>query len=142
MMNKKMEQLKKCLDLILNTFEDYNENGFSVYMSGDDLLHNKVNKSKFYMEYELPKKNNWETIYEFEDGDWLVFIHHLNQNQLMELVELFDEYIITLNHSHTIVDELLEELFERYRDDNLNIIEWKKFLSDYVKNGFKVKYFG
>ena len=103
---KKIKQFQKSLDLMLNHFEGYREDGFSVRISGDSLLHHKVNESKYCRKLSFQKENNWETTYYMEDGDWIVDIQHLTQNQLIEVYELFEEYIPFPYHSHTIIEEL------------------------------------
>ena len=137
---KKIKQLKKSLDLMLNHFEGYKEDGFSLTINGDSLLHHKVNESKYCKEWLLPQKNNWETTYGMDDGDWIVEIQHLTQNQFIEVYELFSEYFIYPFHSHTIIEELLYELNEMYMDDNINIIKWIEFLKSYVENDFQMDY--
>lgn len=134
------KQFKESIDLLLNLFNGYEEE-FSVVISGDTLLHHKVDKSKYCKEWKLPKKNNWETTYLMEDGCWIVEIQNLNKNQIIELYELFDEeYVIYLSHSNLEIDELLFELFEMYYDDSFDITEWEEFLKNNVENRCKTEF--
>ena len=64
----------------------------------------------------------------------------INGSQIIELYELFNDYNIQTSHSHTIIDDLLFEITEMNYDDNFSITEWKKFLKNYVENGYQRKF--
>ena len=110
-----MEKLKLKITETLKQFENgkyQNQRGFGVLLCGGPQLHLDVQNSIFDREYLMDKKNNWDTTYYMEDGDWCVCIKDLNKNNLDKVIDLFSENSISLFHKHTELSDLVIEDFD------------------------------
>ena len=113
-----MEKLKLKITETLKQFENgkyQNQSGFEVLLYGGPQLHLDVQNSKFDREYLLPKKNNWDTNYFTEDGDWCVGIDNLNKKELDEVIDLFSENWSSLYHQNTYLSDLIEDDYDELR---------------------------
>ncbi len=113
-----MEKLKLKITETLKQFKNgkyQNQRGFEVHLCGGPQLHLDVQNSQFDREYFSPKKNNWNTNYYMEDGDWCVDIDNLNKKELDEVIDLFSENWSSLYHQNTYLSDLICDDFEELR---------------------------
>ena len=113
-----MEKLKLKITETLKQFENgkyQNQSGFEVLLYGGPQLKLDVQNLKFEREYLLPKKNNWNTNYYMDDGDWCVGIDNLNKKELDEVIDLFSENWSSLYHQNTDLSDLICDDFDELR---------------------------